>query len=162
MKNSFSIDFYASNLLFLSILFMNFALSTHRKRFLLFLSLCPVCLCPICSLLFFSTQKNRGLFSFSVRYPLSFVLSDPKRDRPDRVLSAGRLRPESQRNGQHPESGFCRKMAWCWSVGVDVVHILCRVTKMGGWIANICQWRRMEFCSIMQIYCSGRLARGKN
>lgn len=162
MKNSFSFDFYASNLLFLSILFTIFALSTHRKRFLLFLSLCPVCLRSICSLLFFSTQKNRGLFSFSVRSPLSFAFSDPKYGRPNRVSSAGRLRPEPQRNGRHSESIFCRKMAWCWSAVVDGVHILCRVTKMGGRIAKICQWRRLDFCSIMQIYCSGRLARGKN
>ena len=138
MKNSFSIDFYASNLLFLSILFMNFALSTHRKRFLLFLSLCLVCLRSICSLLFFSTQKNRGLFSFSVRYPPPFFQIRSMAVRTLFLLreGSGRSRREA---ADIQGSIFCRKMAWCWSVVVDGVHILCRVTKMGGWIAKICQ-----------------------
>ena len=92
MKNSFSIDFYASNLLFLSILFMNFALSTHRKRFLLFLSLCPVCLCSICSLWFFLHKKMSRPFSFSVRLPFFSAHSGqtnlPGRGRPDSSLPA--------------------------------------------------------------------------
>ena len=165
MKISFSIDFYASNLLFLSILFMNFALSTHRKRFLLFLSLCPVCLCSICSLWFFLHKKRAGRFLFlsGFRSFLPARANEPAGARPSgRFSFRKRLRAEPQGSGFPSERIFCRKMAWCLIAVVNGVYVLCRVTKMGGWIANICQWRRLDFCSIMQIYCSGCLTRGKN
>ena len=114
----------------------------------------------------FSTQKNEpAVFFFCPASVLfcSLGSNEPAGARsPGQLSSRKRSWTEPQGSSLPSERIFCRKMAWCWSVGVDVVHILCRVTKMGGWIANICQWRRLDFCSIMQIYCSGRLARGKN
>ena len=122
MKNSFSIDFYASNLLFLSILFMNFALSKHRKRFLLFLSLCPVCLCSICSLWFFLHKKMSRPFSFSVRLPFFSAHSGqtnlPGRGRPDSSLPT--KGPErSRRAVAFPLSGYFAEKwhgvgVWAW------------------------------------------------
>lgn len=64
------------------------ALSTHRKRFLLFLSLCPVCLCSICSLWFFYTKNEPAVFFFC---PASVLFCSLGSNEPVGARSPGQL-----------------------------------------------------------------------